>query len=96
MLLAKGRGAYRLIDGTGEPLNPRNKPWGKVEKDALAAALNGEITQVVQGNKLLSVFPLPYAAEACSICHTNYIPLAPGEEGDIVGAISIRVPIPKD
>lgn len=93
LLLANSKKAYRLLDGTGDPIRNRNRPKGKFERDALEAALLGETTQEVKGNKLRTVIPLPFAAENCALCHANYLDY---EVGDIIGAITLRVPLLKD
>ena len=93
LLLANSKKAYRLLDGTGDPINKKNKAKGKFEKDALEAAKMGETTQEVIGNKLRTVIPLPYAVANCGICH-DYDPEF--VEGDIVGAVSLRVRLLRD
>jgi len=54
-------------------------------------ALAGNTTQERRGNRLLAVLPLPFAVEKCGTCHTNYAEYY--AVGDIVGAISLRVPL---
>jgi hypothetical protein len=90
LLLPECQKGYRLLDGTGEPLDPRNVPNGDLERDALEDALAGETTQIVAQGKLLTVVPLPFADENCALCHTNYLDFEPGE---IVGAVSLQVPL---
>ena len=92
LLLPASQRAYRLLDGTGDPINPLNVPNGRFESEALEAALVGQTTQRVRGRKLLTVTPLPNAAANCTLCHDNYAEFAPGA---VVGAISIEVPIAK-
>ncbi len=93
LLLANKKKAYRLLDGTGNPINNKNKAKGKFEKDALEAAMMGETTQEVVGNKLRTVVPLPYAVANCGTCHEYEPEFA---EGDYVGAISLRVQLLDD
>ena len=91
LLLPPSQQAYRLIDGTGSPLNPLNVPRGAFETAALEAALAGETTQEVRGGKLLTVIPLPFAIANCSLCHAYTEQGIP--PGAFVGAISLEVPL---
>jgi hypothetical protein len=90
LLLPECQKGYRLLDGTGEPLDPRNVPNGDFERDALEDALAGQTTQIVAQGKLLTVVPLPFADANCALCHTNYFDFEPGE---IVGAVSLQLPL---
>ena len=95
LLLPKGKGAYRLLDATGDPLNKLNKPKGRFEAVALDNARNSVTTQEVKGQYLLTVVPLTLTSEnqeACARCHSNYEYIV---VPDIVGAASFRIKLPK-
>lgn len=90
-LLVPRGAAYRLVDASGDPLDPRNKPRGRFEKQGLQKLVGQPAFSTVQdegSRKLRTLFSLPFLP-GCETCHTNYA--RDFEEGDIVGAISVKV-----
>lgn len=82
----------RLLDATGDPIDPDNLPKDDFEKSAVKAMLDGKpiFEQVVtdQGQrKLRSVTPLPVVMEKCTLCHANY------EGKKVIGALGITIPV---
>jgi hypothetical protein len=82
----------RLVDATGEPINPDNAPQNEFEKQAIAKILKGEkyVDQVVQEdgkNYLRAATLVPVVDAKCVICH-------PGNKvGGVLGAISYKIPL---
>lgn len=88
--LFRSHRAVRLL-GEFEPLGrSHTRPRGGFERRALAAALEGIVTQEERGRNLRTVAPLAYVP-GCDICHANYV--EEFEVGDIIGAASYTVRI---
>jgi len=92
--------AIRLI-GKLSPLDPGNVPRDSFENTALvdAVQLNGTPFEAVEQSPdednnwfYRRSIPLSNFHPACVICHTNFGPQNPNEW---VGALTLRVPIPK-
>ena len=92
--------AIRLI-GKLSPLDPGNVPRDSFENTALvdAVQLNGTPFEAVEQSEdednnwfYRRSIPLSNFHPACVICHTNFGPENPNEW---VGALTLRVPIPK-
>jgi hypothetical protein len=92
--------AIRLI-GNLSPLDPGNVPRDRFETTALfnAVKLNGTPFESVEQSQdddngwfYRRSIPLSNFHPACVICHTNFGPQNPNEW---VGALTLRVPIPK-
>ena len=81
---------YRLLDASGDPLDPENVAEGKFESDAMADLLDGApVVQEVVGGHLRTVVPLTNDMHPnCITCHTNYAGMDPGT---VVGAASFKV-----
>lgn len=90
LLLPHARPAYRLLDITGEPIDPRNRPRGRAEREAAERAAQGESTEILRRRALKTYVPLPLAVENCVACHDNYAGL---ELGTIVGVIAVKAPL---
>ena len=88
----KGWHDARLIDATGEPLNPVNAPKLGFEKTAIEKILKGEAYYdevVTEGDRkyLRAATVVPVVNAKCVSCH-------PGNKvGDVLGAISYKIPI---
>jgi len=92
--------AIRLI-GNLAPLDPTNVPRDSFEKTALnnAVNLNGTPFEAVEQSKdgnndwfYRRSIPLSNFHPACVICHANF---GPQNANKWVGALTLRVPIPK-
>lgn len=90
LLLPGCQDTYRLIDGTGNPLDPGNVPVDSFEKKALKEALKGKTTQEVENGFLRTVVPLTFSSENCAVCHLNYFEF---ELDEIIGAAAFKVPV---
>ena len=90
LLLPKGQSAYRLLDATGAPLDPKNRAKGSFEKHALLELLGGApAVQSAQEGRLRTLVPLTSDMHPnCVSCHTNYAGLP---SGTVVGAGSFQV-----
>lgn len=82
----------RLLDGTGEPLNPDNKPQDDFERQAIKALLADkpgyEQIETRDGKEYLrSATPLPVVMEKCVMCHENY------RGKKIIGGLSYTLPL---
>ncbi len=88
----KGWHTGRLVDATGEPVNPDNAPKGDFEKKAVAKMKAGDawFDEVGEtgGKRVLRVATrVPVVMQACITCH-------PGKkEGDLLGALVYEVPV---
>jgi len=92
--------AIRLI-GNLSPLDPGNVPRDRFENTALfnAVKLNGTPYEAVEQSQdedngwfYRRSIPLSNFHPACVICHTNF---GPQNSNEWVGALTLRVPIPK-
>lgn len=91
----KGYHEVRLLDATGEPYDEDNTPRPGFEADAIKALKGGKATfeKVVTEDgkrKLLIATPVPVVLEKCTLCHAHY---AKVKEGEIIGALSYKIPI---
>lgn len=93
LLFSECQRRYRLIDASGAPLDPRNKPHGSWESNALADVVGGAgVVQEVVGGQLRTVVGLTNDMHPnCVSCHTNY---AEFEPGTVIGAASFGIKIP--
>jgi len=90
LLVPECQDAYRLVDATGEPIDPANVPQDSFERRSLQSLLAGApVIQEIMGGELRTLVPLTSDMHPnCATCHTNY-DLYPA--GTVVGAASIRV-----
>ncbi|MGI8980494.1 MAG: c-type heme family protein [Pirellulaceae bacterium] len=91
-----GHHEVRLLDATGEPLNPDNAPKDAFEKAAIAALLKGksgyEEVMEKNGKKFLrSATPIPVVLDKCIMCHDQY--KAAKEKKQIIGSLGYTIPI---
>ncbi len=89
---AKGWGSGRLIDATGEPNNPGNRPKTDFEKAAVEQLKKGKTYYEEVGSKdgtpvLRAATPVPVVMKQCSGCHLGK------KEGDLLGALVYELPI---
>jgi hypothetical protein len=82
----------RLVDGTGDPVNPDNAPANEFEKKAIAAIKGGkpyfdEVATVDGKNVLRAATIVPVVMKQCIVCHPGH------KEGDLLGAIVYELPI---
>ena len=87
----KGWGSGRLIDATGEPVNPGNRPKTDFEKTAVEHLRKGQTYYEEVGTKdgkpvLRAATVVPAVMKQCAICHG-------GKEGRVLGAITYELPI---
>jgi hypothetical protein len=88
----KGWGSGRLIDATGEPVNPGNRPKTAFEKAAVEQLKKGKTYYDEVGTKdgkpvLRAATVVPVVMKQCSGCHGGR------KEGDLLGAIVYELPI---
>jgi hypothetical protein len=86
----------RLLDATGEPLNPDNAPKDEFEKKAIAALKGGKpgYEEVVEkdGKKYLrSATPIPVVLDKCIMCHDHYKEAK--EKKQVIGSLGYTIPI---
>ena len=86
----------RLLDATGEPLNPDNAPKDEFEKKAIAALKGGKpgYEEVVEkdGKKYLrSATPIPVVLDKCIMCHDYYKEAK--EKKQVIGSLGYTIPI---
>lgn len=91
----KGHHEVRLLDATGDPYDPANKPNDDFEKAAIKALKEGKpyYEQVVQkdGKRLLrAATPIPVVLEKCTICHPAY---EKAKQGEAIGALGYTIAI---
>lgn len=91
----KGWHEVRLVDATGEPYNDENVAVSDFEKRAIKQLQSGKPfidETVIEDEKryFLAATPIPVVMEKCTMCHSNY---DMDIEGQIVGALTYRVPI---
>jgi hypothetical protein len=88
----KGWGSGRLIDATGEPVNPGNKPKTDFEKAAVEQLKKGktyyEEVATKDGKPVLrAATVVPVVMKQCSGCHLGK------KEGELLGALVYELPI---
>ncbi len=91
----KGWHEVRLVDATGEPYDDENVAISEFEKNAVKRLVAGEAfvdeTITEKGQRfLLAATPIPVVMEKCTMCHSNY---DFEDKGQVVGALTYRVPI---
>lgn len=99
LFAAMKKGGYhevRLLDATGEPINPDNSPQDAFEKAAIAALLKGKpgYEEVIEkeGKKYLrSATPIPVVLDKCIMCHEHYQQAK--EKKQIIGSLGYTIPI---
>jgi hypothetical protein len=88
----KGWHDARLVDATGEPINSENEPRDAFEKAAIEKIRGGqpyydEVVSENDGRYLRAATLVPVVNDKCVLCH-------PGNKvGDVLGAISYKIPI---
>ena len=86
---------FRLI-GRNQPLRKNDRPQDTFEKESLKLALEGKSNEVIQKLGRRSFFrrsiPLANFDPSCALCHTNFGPV---NDQDYVGALTLKVPVPK-
>lgn len=90
LLLPESQEAYRLVDATGDPIDPGNLPQDEFEFRGLMQLVDG-VPQVqrIQGSDLRTLVPLTNDMHPnCISCHTNFGALPPSS---VVGAAALRV-----
>jgi hypothetical protein len=88
----KGWGSGRLIDATGEPNNPANRPKSDFEKAAVEQLKKGKTYYEEVGSKegkpvLRAATVVPVVMKQCSGCHMGK------KEGELLGALVYELPI---
>lgn len=88
----KGWHEVRLLDASGEPVNPDNSPQDDFERKAVAALKSGkagyEERATVEGKEYLrSATPIPVVMEKCTLCHENY------RGKGVIGALAYTLPL---
>jgi hypothetical protein len=87
--------SMRLV-GTNQPLSANDNPQDAFEHSALASALNGlgaAAVERVSGQWYYRrSIPLSNFHQSCSMCHSNFGPV---DAAQWVGALMLRVPIPR-
>ena len=85
----------KLLDATGDPLNPENEPGKGFETRGVIELLKGKSIHeevITENDKrfLRGTTAIPVVMEKCIMCHDNYAGLPAGKA---IGAISFKVPI---
>jgi hypothetical protein len=88
----KGWGSGRLIDATGTPNNPGNRPKTDFERAAVEQLKKGKTYYEEVGSKdgkpvLRAATVVPVVMKQCSACHLGK------KEGDLLGALVYELPI---
>ena len=88
----KGWHEVRLVDASGEPIEPGNSPKDDFEKEAIRRMLASEpyYDQVVseEGKRYLrAATPIPVVMDKCIMCHENY------RGKKIIGSLAYRLPL---
>jgi hypothetical protein len=88
----KGWHEVRLLDASGEPVNPDNTPQDDFERKAVAALKAGkagyEERAMLEGKEYLrSATPIPVVMEKCTLCHENY------HGKGVIGALAYTLPL---
>ncbi len=91
----KGWHRVRLVDATGDPYAAKNVAKDDFEKQGIERLRKGEAfvdTVVEEDGKpyLRALTPIPVVMQKCTLCHPHY---ADVPQGQIIGALSYRVPI---
>ena len=92
---AKGHHEVRLLDATGDPIEPSNVATDDFEKKAIQDILGGKasVDQVVEkeGKRFLRTATMvPVVMEKCTSCHPHYKDVP---KGKAIGALAYTVPI---
>lgn len=87
----KGWHSAKLVDATGEPLNPDNAPQTDFEKDAARAINAGQpyferVAGQGDDRRLLAATLVPVVMKKCADCHGRKV-------GEVLGFIRYDVPI---
>jgi hypothetical protein len=82
----------RLIDATGDPINPDNAPKTDFEKRSVKLIKGGkgyvDEVDTVKGKPVLRVATVvPVVMKQCIMCHPGF------KEGDVLGALVYEIPI---
>lgn len=91
----KGWHQVRLLDATGDPLNPENVAGDAFEKRGIDELKSGkdyfeEVVEQDGQHHLRAITPIPVVMKKCVMCHPHY---ADVEEGAAIGAISYSLVI---
>ncbi len=90
-----GSHQVRLIDATGEPIEPANVAKTAFEKEGVkrlkaGAAYFDQVIEMDGQRRLNAITPVPVVSQKCVMCHAHY---ANVKQGEPIGAISYIVPI---
>jgi hypothetical protein len=90
-----GSHEVRLIDVSGEPLNPDNVAKDAFEKEGVKQLKGGKdyFDQVTDRNGkpyLRAIAAIPVVMDKCVMCHPNY---KDAKKGQAIGALTYAVPI---
>jgi hypothetical protein len=91
----KGWHEVRLVDATGDPIEPENAPRDGFEKRAIEALKLGktfvdEVVEKKSGSFLEVATPIPVVMDKCIMCHEHYRNVAKGVP---IGALVYSVPL---
>ena len=91
-----GHHEVRLLDATGEPLNPDNAPKDEFERNAIIALKSGkpgyeQVTEKDGKKYLRSATPIPVVLDKCIMCHDQY--KAAKEKKQVIGSLGYTIPI---
>ena len=91
----KGWHEVRLLDATGDPIEPENAPRDDFEKAAIAKLKKGAVwhEEIVSQEglpQLRVATPVPVVLKKCIMCHNHYKDV---KEGAPIGALSYTLPI---
>lgn len=86
----KGWHEVRLLDATGEPIEPNNSPQDEFEKTAVKKLKGGEAyyDRVVDkdGERYLrAATPIPVVLKKCTMCHEHYNDVPEGQPIGVLG-----------
>ena len=88
----KGWHEAHLVDATGKPINRENRPRDEFESRAIEKIRGGqtyyeEVVREKGRRTLRAATVVPVVMQKCTICHPGY------KQGDLLGAISYKLPI---
>jgi hypothetical protein len=88
----KGWHVARLLSASDVPLNPDNIPKDDFERDAMKAIVSGKtyyekVIMIDNEIYLMAATSVPVVVPGCMICHPDK------RVGDLIGAISYRIPL---
>jgi hypothetical protein len=93
----KKKGWYeaRLLDATGDPIQPKNSPQDDFEKKAIKELKSGkayydEVTTKEGKRYLRAATAVPVVMQKCTLCHEHY---KQAKEGEPIGAIGYLLPV---